>query len=84
MITLPNMTVISPSDDIQTKWMIQTISQIEGPVYVRLARLATPIIYEENQKFNDKNVRRNQRIGKKISTNHVTDWICNNFIYSCN
>lgn len=51
MRTLPNMTVISPSDDTQTRWMIREISKINGPVYVRLARLATPVIYEENQKF---------------------------------
>lgn len=51
MRTLPNMTVISPSDDTQTRWVIQEISKINGPVYVRLARLATSIIYEENQKF---------------------------------
>ncbi len=50
MRTLPNMIVISPSDDIQTKWAIQEISKINGPVYVRLARLATPIIYEEKIK----------------------------------
>ena len=48
---LPNMTVISPSDDTQTKWVIEEISKIDGPVYVRLARLETPIIYDENQKF---------------------------------
>ena len=48
---LPNMTVISPSDDIQTKWAIKEISKINGPVYVRLARLGTPVIYDENQKF---------------------------------
>ena len=48
---LPNMTVISPSDDIQTKWSIKEISKINGPVYVRLARLGTPVIYDENQKF---------------------------------
>lgn len=51
MRTLPNMTVISPSDDTQAKWIIKEISKINGPVYVRLARLATPVIYEENQKF---------------------------------
>lgn len=51
MRTLPNMTVISPADDTQTKWVIQEISKIDGPVYVRLARLATPVIYEDNQKF---------------------------------
>ena len=48
---LPNMTVISTSDDIQTKWAVEAISKIEGPVYLRLARIATPVIYEENQKF---------------------------------
>ena len=51
MRTLPNMTVISTSDDIQTKWAVNKISKINGPVYLRLSRLATPIIYNENQKF---------------------------------
>ena len=48
---LPNMVVISPSDDTQVKWVIEEISKINGPVYVRLSRLATPIIYDTNQKF---------------------------------
>ena len=51
MRTMPNMQVFSPSDDIQTKWLIEEISKIQGPVYVRLARMATPVIYDENQKF---------------------------------
>lgn len=51
MRTLPNMTVISTSDDIQTKWAVEEISKIEGPVYLRLCRLATSIIYEEEEKF---------------------------------
>lgn len=64
MRTLPNMTVISPSDDTQAKWTIREISKINGPVYVRLARLATPVIYEENQKF---------EIGKAIQMGEGTD-----------
>ena len=48
---LPNMTVISTSDDVQTKWAVEEISKIDGPVYLRLARIATPVIYEKNQKF---------------------------------
>lgn len=64
MRTLPNMTVISPSDDTQTRWIIKEISKINGPVYVRLARLATPIIYETNQKF---------EIGKAIQIGEGTD-----------
>ncbi len=64
MRTLPNMTVISPSDDTQTKWVIEEISKIKSPVYVRLARPATPVIYEENQKF---------EIGKGIQHGNGTD-----------
>lgn len=64
MRTLPNMTVISTSDDIQTKWAVKEISKIEGPVYLRLARLATPIIYEENQEFS---------IGKAVQIGNGTD-----------
>ena len=48
---LPNMVVISPSDDIQTKWAVREISKIEGPTYLRLCRLDTPLIYDENQEF---------------------------------
>lgn len=51
MRTLPNMTVISTSDDVQTKWAVKEISKIKGPVYLRLSRLATPVIYEESEKF---------------------------------
>ena len=48
---LPNMTVLCPSDDISTKWAVEEASKIAGPVYIRLARAATPVIYEENQIF---------------------------------
>ena len=51
MRTIPNMTVMCTSDDIQTKWAVKEISKINGPVYLRLCRLATPIIYNENIKF---------------------------------
>lgn len=64
MRTLPNMIVISPSDDIQAKWVIKEISKINGPVYVRLARMSTPIIYDENQTF---------EIGKAIQIGDGTD-----------
>ena len=64
MITLPNMTVISTSDDIQTKWAVKEISKLNGPVYLRLSRLATPVIYDENQKF---------EIGKAVQIGEGTD-----------
>lgn len=64
MRSLPNMTVLSVSDDIQTKWAVEEISKINGPVYLRLGRLASPIIYDENQKF---------EIGKGIQIGDGTD-----------
>lgn len=64
MRTLPNMKVICPSDAIQTKWAVKEILKSDGPVYLRLSRLATPIIYEENQKF---------EIGKAVQIGDGTD-----------
>lgn len=64
MRTIPGLTVISVSDDIQTKWAVKEISKYEGPVYLRLSRLATPIIYEESQKF---------ELGKGIQIGKGTD-----------
>ena len=51
MRTIPNLTVMCTSDDIQTKWAVREIAKIDGPVYLRLCRLATPVIYNENKKF---------------------------------
>ena len=64
MRQIPNMTVISPSDDTQTKWVIKEISKIQGPVYVRLSRLATPVIYDGDEKF---------EIGKAVQIGKGTD-----------
>lgn len=64
MRTLPNMTVISTSDDIETKWAVKEISKINGPVYLRLSRFTTPSIYNESQKF---------EIGKAIQIGNGTD-----------
>lgn len=61
---LPNMTVLSTSDDIQTKWAVKEISKIKGPVYLRLCRLNTPLIYEIGTKF---------EIGKGIQIGNGTD-----------
>ena len=70
MRALPNITVISPSDDIQTKWAIKEISKINGPFYVRLSRLATPIIYDE-QFVKENNIK--FEIGKGIQIGNGTD-----------
>lgn len=70
MRVLPNMTVISPSDDVQTKWAIKEISKVNGPVYVRLSRLATPVIYDE-EFIEENNIK--FEIGKGIQIGEGTD-----------
>ncbi len=60
---LPNMTVICPSDDIQTKWAVREIAKINGPVYLRLCRLKTPVIYDTD----------NFEIGKAVQIGDGTD-----------
>ena len=46
MRAMPNMVVVSPSDDIQAKALIKQLVEYEGPAYVRLSRMKTPVIYE--------------------------------------
>lgn len=64
MRTLPNMTVMSVSDDLQTKWAVKEISKINGPVYLRLARMKTPKIYKDDTNF---------EIGKAVQIGKGTD-----------
>ena len=61
---LPNMTVFCPSDDVQTKWVVKEASKINGPCYIRTCRLASNIIYEENQEF---------EVGKAVQIGDGTD-----------
>ena len=67
MRSLPNMTVMCTSDDTQTRWAVREISEIKGPVYLRLCRLATPIIYEPVDEIN------RFEIGKAVQIGEGTD-----------
>lgn len=64
MKCLPNMKVICPSDDVQTKWAVKEVAEINGPCYIRTCRLASNIIYEENQEF---------ELGKAVQFGDGTD-----------
>lgn len=64
MRSLPNMTVMSPSDDRQTKWIIEEAIKREGPMYIRLARPATGEIYGDGFEF---------EFGKAIQHGEGTD-----------
>ena len=51
MRSLPNMIVLSPVDEIETKAMVDFMVRHNGPVYLRLDRNDTPIILDTSYKF---------------------------------
>lgn len=51
MRSLPGMTVIVPADANETKKVIRAVAQMNGPVYVRLSRADTPVIFSEDHPF---------------------------------
>ena len=64
MRTIPGMTIINPCDDIEAKQAVKAAYEMEGPVYLRFGRLATPIINSEDYKF---------EIGKGVKLKEGTD-----------
>ena len=44
MRTIPGMTVICPSDDVEAKAAVKAAYEHDGPVYLRFGRLAVPVI----------------------------------------
>ncbi len=51
MRVLPNMTVLSPADAIETEKMLDAAMAIEGPVYIRLGRSDVPVLFDESYHF---------------------------------
>ncbi|MDU4889491.1 MAG: transketolase C-terminal domain-containing protein [Clostridium sp.] len=48
---IPNMTVVSVSDAVQTEKAVFALAEYDGPVYLRLSRAAAPVIYDETLNF---------------------------------
>lgn len=44
MRTIPGMTVIVPSDDVEARAAVKAAAEMNGPVYMRFGRLAVPVI----------------------------------------
>lgn len=44
MRTIPGMTIINPSDDVEAKAAVRAAIEHVGPVYMRFGRLAVPVI----------------------------------------
>lgn len=71
MRVIPGMTVICPADAIETKKTIKAVANFHGPAYVRLSRLATPLVYkDENYEY---------KIGKGIVLSEGKDVV----IFAC-
>lgn len=44
MRTIPGMTILNPSDDIEARAAVRAAYELDGPVYLRFGRLAVPVI----------------------------------------
>ena len=65
MRTIPGMTIINPSDDIEAKAAVRAAYDIDGAVYMRFGRLAVPVINDNpNYKF---------EVGKGVLLKEGTD-----------
>ena len=51
MRTIPNMVIINPADGNEAIMAVKAAIEYEGPVYLRFGRLAVPVIFDENYKF---------------------------------
>jgi len=51
MRTIPGMTVMCPSDDVEARKMVHAAYEMEGPVYIRFGRAATPVYHDETFSF---------------------------------
>ena len=51
MRALPNMKIFVPCDQYETKAVIEYVSKIKGPCYVRMGRGKVDDVYNENTKF---------------------------------
>ena len=51
MRVLPHMNVIVPADAVEAHQAVLAAAQIAGPVYVRLSRASTPVVFAESYRF---------------------------------
>ncbi len=51
MRTIPGMTIINPADEIEAKKAVRAALELDGPVYMRFGRLAVPVIFGDDYKF---------------------------------
>ena len=51
MRTIPGMTIINPADAVEAYKAVIAAAEYDGPVYLRLGRLAVPVINDDSYEF---------------------------------
>ena len=51
MRTIPGMTILNPADDTEARQAVRAALEIDGPVYLRFGRLAVPVLFGEDYRF---------------------------------
>ena len=51
MRAMANMVVVAPADEVETRQAIKAITDYDGPVYLRLTRPETPILFDDTYQF---------------------------------
>ncbi len=64
MRAMANMTVVAPADELETRSALAAIIDYPGPVYVRLTRPETPILFDADYRF---------EVGKTVTVREGTD-----------
>ena len=64
MRTIPGMTIINPADETEAKKAVEAALEIDGPVYMRFGRLAVPVIFGDDYKF---------EVGKSVTLKEGND-----------
>ena len=64
MRTIPGMTTINPAYETEAKKAVEAALEIDGPVYMRFGRLAVPVIFGDDYKF---------EVGKSVTLKEGND-----------
>lgn len=51
MRTIPGMVIINPADAVEARLAVLAAAAHDGPVYMRFGRLAVPVVFDENYRF---------------------------------
>lgn len=64
MRAMANMTVVAPADEVETRSALKAIIEYDGPVYFRLTRSDSPILFDDDYEF---------ELGKAVTVREGTD-----------